>query len=196
MNDPNVRLIPNFATSTTMEELRAAEEARLGVAHGGWQSAQEIIAHQRHPDNMIGDQTFYEWRMVPIQNWVDSYLRTNGIDISNMTDYEKTAVIRRIIEEGHLEAFIGLWRPNFRFGLVAGRGDCAPRSEAIHFMMIAMDFELFRQISGSVNLAHGFNAYWDSTVGAIRFVDADLGFDVWNLFVDELDTRGFSIWAP
>ena len=131
--------------------------------------------------------------MVPIRNWVKNYLATNRIDISQMTDYEKTAVIHRIIDEGHLESFIGLWRPNFRFT----QNNCVPRAEAIRFMMIAMDFELIKTINGWVERfafpAHSWNAYWDSTVGAIRFVDADLPNNVWNAYVDELSALGFAL---
>jgi hypothetical protein len=108
-----------------------------------------------------------------------------------MTDYEKTAVIRRIIEENRLEGFIGLWRQDFRFGMNPGRGDCVPRSEAVRFLMTAMDFECFRTIGCTVNIAHATNVYWDSSVSAVRFIDAELGFDVWNLFVDEIAERGF-----
>jgi hypothetical protein len=104
-----------------------------------------------------------------------------------MTDYEKTYVIRQIVEDGEFEEFVGQWYPGFR----TTGGDCVPRAHAINFIMIAMDFELFRTVGGKVNLSHVWNAYWDSTVGAIRFVDAGLSFDVWNLFIDELDEKGF-----
>lgn len=195
MNDPNVQLIPNYANARTSDELRALEEARLGIPTGGWRSAVEIITQQQnnHPDYMIGSQTFYEWRMMPIRNWVNGYLATNGISVSNMTDYQKTAVIRRIIEDGKLEEFIGLWRPNFRFT----QNDCVPRAEAIRFLMIAMDFELIKTINGWVERfsfpAHSWNAYWCSTAGAIRFVDEDLRNGVWNTFADELDALGFAL---
>jgi hypothetical protein len=59
--------------------------------------------------------------------------------------------------------------------------------------MIAMDFECFSIVDGTVNVGHGWNAYWDSTVGSVRFVDAELGFGVWNIFVDELSGQGFTL---
>jgi hypothetical protein len=173
MNDPNVQAFPILATARTADELRAGSR--------GWQSATEIKAemHDTHPDRLVDGMTVYEWRFKAIFEWVDRYLALNNINIAGMSDYEKTAVIRKIIEEGRLEEFIGLWRPNFRFT----NGNCASRAEAVRLLMLAMDFELFRTVSGRVGIAHGWNAYWDSTVGAVRFVDADLGFGVWNAFI-------------
>ena len=136
---------------------------------------------------MIGDQTFYDWRMRPIQEWVDNYLAANGLTVRGRTDYQKTAIIRHIIEAGRLEEFIGLWQPGFQFT----SGDCAHRSNAVTFLMIALDFELFDSVTGVVSVAHGWNAYWDSTVNAVRFIDAALDFNVWNLYVDELAGKGF-----
>lgn len=186
MNDPNVQAFPIFATARTAEELRAGSR--------GWGSAAEVKAemHDTHPDRLVDGMTVYEWRLRPIFEWVGNYLAMHQIDITGMSDYEKTVVIRQIIEEGRLEEFIGLWRADFRFG-ADHRGDCAPRAEAVGFLMTAMDFELFRTVTDRVNLAHGWNAYWDSTVGAVRFIDAGLGFDVWNIFVDELASRTFMI---
>jgi len=190
MNDLNVQIRPIFATARTMEELMASEEQRLTVINGGWRSAAETRAtmHDDHPDRLVDGMTMYEFQLRPIFEWVNNYLAANDIDISSMTDYEKTTVIRRIIEEGRLEEFIGLWRPNFRFT----RGDCVPRSQAVSFLMLTMDFELFRTIGTTVGgVAHATNAYWDSTTNTVRFIDADLGFGVWNLFVDEIATRNF-----
>jgi hypothetical protein len=186
MNDPNVQAFSIFATARTAEELRAGDR--------GWQSAAEIKVdmHDTHPDRLVDGMTVYEWRFKPIFAWVDNYLATNRIDIAGMTDYEKTTVIRQIIEDGRLEEFIGLWQPNFRFG-ATGRGNCVSRAHAVQFMLIAMDFELFRLIGGHVNLSHAWNAYWYETVGGVRFVDADLGFGVWNIFIDELAARNFII---
>ncbi|MCL2225097.1 MAG: S-layer homology domain-containing protein [Defluviitaleaceae bacterium] len=197
MTDPNVQLIPNFALARTADELRALEEQRLGVEDGGWRNAAEVRAamHDTHPDRLVNGQTVYEWRFRPIFAWVHSYLEHHNADIMQMTDYQKTQEIRAIIEDGLLEEFIGLWHPNFRFGETPG-GDCAVIAEAIYFLMLAMDFELFRIVTGRINLPHGWNAYWDSTVGAIRFVDGNLNFGVWNLFADELSERGFTFWVP
>jgi hypothetical protein len=184
MNDPNVQKHPILATARSVDELKASNPL--------WRSAAEIIAELHRqgedPDNWIDGVPNYEWRMRGIQEWVDNYLATNSISINGMTDYEKTAVIRRIItNDRQIEEFIGLWRPNYQLAI----GRCASRSEAIDFLMIAMDFELFRRVNGTVTTAHGWNAYWDGTIGAVRFVDFQTGFDVWNLFVDELAERGF-----
>jgi hypothetical protein len=190
MDDPNVQIRPIFATARTMEELMASEEQRLTVTNGGWQSAAEVIASQQNddPDNLIDGMTAYEYRTVPIRLWLDGFLVTRGLSFEGKTDYEKTAIIRQIIEEGRLEEFIGLWRPDFRFT----SGDCVPRSQAVRLLMLAMDFELFRTIGTTVGgVAHATNAYWDSTTNTVRFIDADLGFGVWNLFVDEIATRNF-----
>lgn len=184
MNDPNVKKYPIYATAKSAEEFKAGSI--------GWQSAAEIIAHQKSPDNMIDGQTFYDWRMKPIQEWLDAYVSANGLSYKNKTDYEKTAIIRYLIEDGgnhnggRLEEMIGLWRPDFQFS----SGDCAPRAEALQFLMIAMDFQLIKTVSCTWGEAHATNAYWDSTVSAIRFVDAD-SFSSWNCFIDELDEWNF-----
>jgi hypothetical protein len=186
MNDPNVQAFPIFATARTAEELRVGDR--------GWQSAAEIKVdmHDTHPDRLVDGMTVYEWRFRPIFAWVDNYLATNRITIANMTDYEKTVVIRQIIEEELLEEFIGLWQPGFRHH----SRDCVPRAHAIRFMMIAMDFELIKTI-GITDTAgassHSANAYWDSAIGAARFVDANLSLNIWNIFVDELVSRNFII---
>lgn len=184
MSDPNVKKYPIYATAKTAEEFKAGSV--------GWQSASEIVASQKDPDNMVDGMTFYEWRMKPIQEWVDAYVSANGLSYKNKTDYEKTAIIRYLLEDGgnrnggRLEEMIGLWRPNFQFS----SGDCAPRAEALQFLMIAMDFELIKTVSCIWGEAHATNAYWDSTVGAIRFVDAESPGS-WNCFVDELDEWNF-----
>ena len=64
----------------------------------------------------------------------------------------------------------------------------------MRWLMIVMDFELFDTIGCVVVRHHSTNAYWDSEVNAIRFVDAELGFGVWNLYVDELDEKNFILW--
>ena len=180
MNDLNVQKHPIYATAKTIAELR--------VGAPRWRSAAETIATQKNddPDYTIDGQTFYDWRMKPIQEWVDSYIASNSLSYKNKTDYEKTAIIRHVIENGRFEEFIGLWRPGFVFT----SGDCVPRAEAVDFLMIAMDFQLFAGIHCTWGVAHATNAYWDSTVGAVRFVDAESASS-WNCFVDELDEWNF-----
>jgi hypothetical protein len=161
-----------------LDELRAGETR--------WQSAAENIASQKNPDNTIDGQTFYEWRMAPIQAWVDKYLADNGLSTKNKTDFQKVEIIKKIIDDGWLEEFIGLWRPGFKHDAQ----DCAARAEAIKFLMIAMDFECFDIVSGLWgSTPHGWNAYWDSGVNAVRFLDANPNANVWNLYVDELDEQ-------
>ena len=183
MDDPNVQKHPIYATAGSAVELQAGSP--------GWRSAAEIIAEQKrdHEDYLIDGMTFYEWRMAPIQAWVDSYVSANGLSYKGKTDFEKTAIIRHIVESGRLEELIGLWRPNFQFTT----DDCVPLAEAVEFMMIAMDFGMFKSVPCTVNLPHATNGYWDSTVGAIRFIDANLSFDVWNIFVDGLYEKGFKL---
>jgi len=185
MNDPNVQKQPIYATAKSAADIVAAKPT--GVS-GEWRSAAETIAIQKNtdPDYMIDGQTFYDWRMKPIQEWVDSYVASNRLSYKNKTDYEKTAIIRHVIENGRFEEFIGLWRPGFVFT----DGDCVPCAEAIEFLMIAMKFELFASVHCTVNVAHATNAYWDSMAGAVRFVDAGW-VGVWNLFVDELNEKRF-----
>jgi hypothetical protein len=180
MNDPNVKAFLIYATAKSAAELKAAL---------GWQSAAEIIANQKDPDNTIDGVLFYDLRMKPIQEWVDTYVAANGLSYKGKTDYQKTAIIKHIVESGRFEEFIGLWEPGFKFT----SGDCAPRANAVRFLMIAMDFKLFGTVSCTVNVAHATNAYWDSEANAVRFVDSDLGFGVWNLYVDELDEMGFTL---
>lgn len=191
MSDPNVKAYPIYATAKTATEFKAGM-AEIGM--GTWNSSTEIIAIQKNddPDYMVDGMTFYDWRMKPIQEWVDNYLAINGFSYKGKTDYEKTSIIRKMIEDGLLEEFIGLWRPSFKFT----EGDCVPRAEAMDFLMIAMDFSLLNSNGVGCNahgVAHATNAYWDSEVDAIRFIDADFGFDVWNLFIDELDEKGFTL---
>jgi hypothetical protein len=59
--------------------------------------------------------------------------------------------------------------------------------------MIALDFKLFKDVFCTVNEAHVTNAYWDTEAGVIRFIDADFGWDVWNLHIDELDEKNFNL---
>jgi hypothetical protein len=188
MSDPNVKRYPIYATAKSAAAFKAGM-ATLNIVT--WQSAAETIKVQSndHPDYMIDGMTFYDWRMKSIQAWVDNYLSANSLIYKGKTDYEKTSIIRKIDEDGRLEEFIGLWKPGFRFTT----GDCVPRSDALNFLMIALDFELFDNVSCTANgIAHATNAYWDSTVGAIRFIDAPSnGFGVWNLLIDEIDERGF-----
>ena len=197
MTDPNVKMYPIYATA------KSAKEFQTGMAAIGklnWNSAAETVAIQKNedPDYMIDGKTFYDWRMKPIQEWVDKYLTDNDLSIKGKTDYEKTAIIQQIILDGwhaeqkdgysangnggRFEEFIGLWRPGFRFS----SGDCVPCAEAIRFLMIAMDFRLFDVVSCIVSEAHATNAYWDDSAKAVRFVDAN-SFSSWNCFVDELD---------
>jgi hypothetical protein len=203
MSDPNVQKRLIYATAKTPEEL--AEANPKGVS-GRWKSAAEIIASMKRPDNFVpvalaGREgvNSYDWGMKPVQEWVDNYLAKNGLTYEGKTDYEKTAIIRQICEDGgnnnggRLEEFMGLSRPGFRFGSIDDRGDCVPRSDAIYSLMIAMDFRLFSVINCTVNVAHATNAYWDSTTGAVRFVDGNLSGNVWNLFVDELDEKGLTL---
>jgi hypothetical protein len=200
MNDPNVQKRPIYATAKTPEELAAASPK--GVS-GRWRSAAEIIASRKRPDNFVpvavaGREGVngYDWGMKPVQEWVDNYLAENGLTYEGKTDYEKTAIIRQICEDGgnnnggRLEEFIGLSRPNFKFGN-NDIGDCVPRSDAVKSLMIAMDFRLFSVVNCTVDTAHATNAYWDSTAGTVRFVDGNLSGGVWNLYVDELDEKGF-----
>ena len=182
MDDPNVKKHPIYATARAGDELRAHNSL--------WMSATERISLHKDPDNTLENGlTIYEGRTRLVLEWVDAYLSANGLSYQGKTDFEKTAIIRQIIEEGRMEELIGLWRPNFRFT----EGDCGPRSEVITNLMVALDFELFRTIQCDINAAHITNAYWDATVRGVRFVDADLGFDVWNLFVDELYAKGFKL---
>jgi hypothetical protein len=194
MNDPNVKAYPIYATAKTAAEFKAGS-----TVFGNWRSSTETIAIQKNddPDYMMPGPdgtliTFYDWRMKPIQEWVDAYVSANGLSYKNKTDYDKTAIIKHIVENGRFEEFIGLWRPNFKFT----SGDCVPRSEAVNFLMIAMEFELFDSVHCTVNEAHSTNAYWDGEINAVRFIDADLGFGVWNLFIDELDEESFILRMP
>ena len=195
INDPNVQKYPFYATVTSPKEFQdAMRELNYGMTT--WQSAAEIVAELHRqgedPANWINGVPNYESRMKPVQEWVDHYLLENGLTYAGKTDYEKTAIIRQIIEDESLfEEFIGLWKPNYRFtreanGLTTTNGDCAPRATAVQFLMIALDFELFDVVGVNTGLAHGCNGYWDSTVGAIRFLDAHPRIGVWNLYVDEL----------
>ncbi|GHV40594.1 hypothetical protein FACS189490_06000 [Clostridia bacterium] len=186
MNDINVCKYPIYATAKSASAFKAGM-ATLDIV--GWRSASETIKIQSNddPDYMIDGKTFYDWRMRAIKTWVDKYLAANSLTYKDKTDYEKTAIIKKIDEDGTLEEFINLWRPSFKFTT----GDCGPRAEALNFLMIALDFELFDSVGCTVQLAHATNAYWDSTVGAIRFIDAPgNGWGVWNLFIDEIDERG------
>jgi hypothetical protein len=188
MSDPNVQKYPIYATAKSAAEFKAGMAKLLDV--DSWKSAKEIIAEQKNtdPDYMIDGMTFYDWRMKPIVEWLESYLVANNLSYEGKTDYQKTDIIKHVVENGRYEEFIGLWRPGFRFT----DGDCVPRSEALRFMMTAMDFALFKTVGCMATEAHATNAYWDSGVGAVRFVDSpDNGFYVWNLYVDELDERGF-----
>jgi opacity protein-like surface antigen len=200
MSDPNVQKRPIYATTKTPEEL--AEANPKGVS-GRWRSATEIIESMKRPDNFVpvalaGREgvNSYDWGMKPVQEWVDNYLVENGLTYEGKTDYEKTAIIRQLCEDGgnnnggRLEEFIGLSRPNFRFGN-NDIGDCVSRSDAVYSLMIAMDFRLFSVVNCTVGTAHATNAYWDPTAEAVRFVDGNLSGGVWNLFVDELDEKGF-----
>jgi len=184
MNDPNVQTFPILATARTPEELR---EGTLG-----WGSAADTraIMHDEHPDRLVDGMTVYEWRLRPIFAWMDEYKATRGICIEGWTDYQKTQVIHWVIEDGLLEEFIGLWRPGFRHS----PDDCVPRSEGVAFMMLAMDFELYRQISGRHGASpHTINAFWDAEAVAVRFIDANPVVGIWNLFVDELIDRRYTI---
>ncbi len=192
MSDPNVKAYPIYATARTAAEFQAGMAA---AGKSNWRSAAETIAIQRNddPDYLIDGKTFYDWRMKPIQTWVDKYLKDNNISAVDKTDYEKTAIIRKIAEdETRYEEFIGLWRAGFRFardaaGNIDPSTNCVPRAEAVKFLMIAMDFKLFDTVGSDI---HAFNAYWDDEAGAVRFIDTYLGANLWNLYVDELDSIG------
>ena len=184
MNDPNVRKHPIYAMAKTIVELR--------VGAPRWRSAAETIAIQKNtdPDYMIDGKTFYDWRMKPIQEWVDNYVTANGLSYKNKTDHQKTAIIKHVIDNGRFEEFIGLWRPGFRHSDT----DCVPRAEGIQFMMVALNFEFFDITSGlSGKSPHAWNGYWDSSVGVVRFLDANPSAGVWNLYIDELDEQGHTL---
>ena len=180
MSDPNVIKRPIY-TTTNMSDLPANSPR--------WKSATEIIAQQKNddPDYMINGMTTYEWHMMPIVSWVDNYVAINGLSYGDKTDFEKTEVIKHIVNSGRFEEFIGLWRPGFQFT----GGDCAPRAEAVHYLMVALNFEMFRTVLCSAGgVAHVTNTYWDSSISAVRFMDAFFS-SVWNVYVDELDEQGF-----
>jgi len=193
MYDRNVLIQPIFATARSALELQSE--------HVSWRSAEEAIARSKreHHDALIDGMTGFEWGLMQQRlDWVNNFMEFRNLSIEGMTDYEKTAIIWRIIDEGLLEEFINIWEPNFR---IAGNPNpCVPLARGINSLMVALDFELFRTVGGRVysntprpGVAHAWNAYWDSTVGAVRFLDAQRGFGVWNLFVDELDERGFTL---
>lgn len=185
MSDPNVKKHPIYVTAKTAEEL---VKANPNGTSGGWRFTAERLAAMKNddPDYMIDGKTFYDWRMKPIQKWVDAYIAANGLSYKNKTDYEKTAIIKHIVENGRLEEFIGLWRSGFQFT----SGDCVPVAEAVDFLMLSMSFELFVGIHCTWGEAHATNAYWDSIAGGVRFVDAG-NLSSWNCFVDELDEWNF-----
>ncbi|GHU52516.1 hypothetical protein FACS1894132_02340 [Clostridia bacterium] len=189
MNDPNVKKYPIYATAKNAAEFKAGMAA-IGKT---WKSAAEIIANQKDPDNTIDGVLFYDLRMKPIQEWVDAYVAANGLSYKGKTDYQKTAIIKHVVENGRFEEFIGLWRPGFNFAdfNASAGGSCVPRSEAVQFLMVAMGFKLLNSVGCMAGEEHVTNAYWDSEANAVRFVDSDLGFGVWNLYVDELDEMGF-----
>ena len=184
MNDPNVQKHPIYATARTLEEFRAGVPSR-------WRSAADIIENtleqSKDPENWIDGVSNYEYRLGPVTRWLDQYLNENGLTYADKTDFEKTAIIKRIIEEGRLEELIGVWEPGFSFSAITS-GHCAYYADAIKFLMTAMDFEFFDIVSGPfAGVVHGWNAYWDSTVSAVRFLDGQ--FIVWNVYVDELDEK-------
>jgi len=179
MNDPNVKAFPIYATAVQASDLSAY----------GFRSAADIIAESKnnHPDYLIDGKTAYEFRIKPVIDWVDSQMRNRGWSVAGKTDFEKTTIIRQFVEAGLLEEMIGLWRPEFRFT----DGDCVPIAEAVYFMMISMNFESFKIAGCTVDVAHAFNAYWDNKARAVRFIDAQFSFGVWNLYVDELAEKRF-----
>jgi len=190
MNDPNVKKYPIYATAKSPADLKAVNST--------WKSAEEIVIalHNTDPDYMIDGEIAYNWRMKSVQEWVDNYLAVNGLTYKDKTDFEKTAIIKQIINDGKMEEFIGIWIPGFTFAetdKIAG-GSCAPRADAVSFLMTALDFECFTTIQCVTSGSHAMNAYWDSTVCAVRFLDADPGYGMWNLFVDELNTAGYTLW--
>jgi hypothetical protein len=139
---------------------------------------------------MIDGKMFYDRRMKPIQEWVDKYLADNGLSIKGKTDYEKTAIIKHVIEGGRFDEFINLWRPRFIFTT----DDCVPIAEATHFISMSLDVESCAIVHCVVAKAHAVNAYWDSAMGAVRFIDGNIaGGGVWNVFVDELDEAGYKL---
>ncbi|GHU87247.1 hypothetical protein FACS1894202_01170 [Clostridia bacterium] len=187
MNDPNVKKYPFYATAKTAVEFQAD---MLAVGQLSWKSAAEVIKHQKDPDNMIDGMTFYDWRMKPIQKWVDNYCAANGLSYAKKTDDEKMAIVWSIRDSGRFEEFIGLWLPGF----VLSDTDCAPISDAGIFLMTAMDFELFDNVSGTINSSpHGWNAYWSSTLGAIKHFDLDLDYGRKGAYTDELDEFGYRL---
>jgi len=172
MNDPNVKKYPIYTTATTAAEFKAGSV--------GFQSAAEIV-------KMMKDQAIYDLNFGPGETWLNNYMSTHGLSWSGKSDYNKTAVIKHIVDNGALIDVIRIWDPGFNW---AGN-DCAPIANAIYSLMGLMDFKLFKTVSCSVNgVAHSTNAYWDDSEKAIRFVDGS-GWGVWNHFVDEINSKGF-----
>ncbi|GHU96872.1 hypothetical protein FACS1894208_11980 [Clostridia bacterium] len=184
MNDPNVKKYPIYATAKNVVELKKGTV--------GWQSASEVIVNQKNPDNTIDGVLFYDLRMKPVQEWVDNYVAANRLSYKGKPDYQKTEIIRNIIEDGLLEEFINLWDAGFKFTT----DDCVPRSRAMEFLMIALDFNFFKTVRCDVwSSDHVTNAYWSEADKTVKFIDAELGFGVWNIYEDELDEQGFILTA-
>jgi len=182
MSDPNVEKYPEIVEARTMMELQVFNP-------NGWGSAAWYNSLMKSDNALFDGATYYDIEIAPRQAWVDNYMKENSLSYKDKTDYEKTVIIRRIIEDGSIDDFISIYETTFRYG----RDHPIYKQEAVDRLMNAMDFQLIAGIVSRNLDKPVIITYWDGSINAVRFLDADLESGVWNVFLDELDELGCSI---